>query len=36
MQKALRLISFAVLALMLAASVYAAAISAFHWTGIGV
>ena len=36
MEKTLRILSFVVLVLMLAAIIYAAAISALHWTGIGV
>jgi hypothetical protein len=36
MEKTLQILSFVVLALMLASIVYAAAISALHWTGIGV
>lgn len=36
LEKALRILSFAVLALMLIAILYAAGISITYWTGIGV
>jgi len=36
LEKALRILSFVVLALMLAAALYAGAIGIIHWSGIGV
>lgn len=36
MDKALRILSFVVLALMLLAALYAGSIGIIHWTGIGV
>jgi len=36
LEKTFRILSFAVIALMLVASVYAGAIGIYYWTGIGV